>query len=173
MAISQRKRFDILQRDRFTCQYCGGTPPLAILQVDHILAVANGGGDEPENLRTACRDCNLGKRHYALMPGRVGRFITHTQDLIILDSIKRESRIRHEVMGAPNPDNWDSDRVRDESFLVDELSPIMEPAFPKDFLNKLSIVKPYRLNFDWEEAAHDLPWAELSEEAVDWRNIPF
>lgn len=34
--ISQSLRFDILKRDNFTCQYCGGKPPKAVLQVDHI-----------------------------------------------------------------------------------------------------------------------------------------
>jgi hypothetical protein len=59
--IGKRKRFEIFKRDNFTCQYCGSTPPAVILHVDHILAVANGGGNETENLTTACQGCNLGK----------------------------------------------------------------------------------------------------------------
>ena len=31
------------------------------LNVDHVLPVALGGSDEPENLTTACSDCNAGK----------------------------------------------------------------------------------------------------------------
>lgn len=60
-AISTRTRFEIFKRDRFTCQYCGRTPPTVILEIDHIVPVANGGGDERTNLVTACWDCNSGK----------------------------------------------------------------------------------------------------------------
>lgn len=54
-------RFQVLQRCNFTCTYCGRRPPEVVLQVDHILAVANGGTNRPSNLTAACRECNLGK----------------------------------------------------------------------------------------------------------------
>lgn len=54
-------RFEILLRDKFTCQYCGRKPPEVVLQVDHIHPVARGGQNTHENLTTACRDCNSGK----------------------------------------------------------------------------------------------------------------
>jgi hypothetical protein len=60
-AISKKTRFDIFKRDLFTCQYCGNHPPDAILHIDHIVAVANGGTNEPDNFITACQTCNLGK----------------------------------------------------------------------------------------------------------------
>lgn len=66
MAFSKRKRFEIFKRDAFTCQYCGNTPPTVVLEVDHILAVANGGDDDPLNLTTSCFDCNRGKSDVAL-----------------------------------------------------------------------------------------------------------
>ena|ERR1019366_8655487 len=59
--IKKGQRFDILKRDGFTCQYCGRKPPVVVLHVDHILAVALGGGNEDDNLLTSCSDCNLGK----------------------------------------------------------------------------------------------------------------
>ena len=59
--LSVRTRFEVFKRDRFTCQYCGRTPPDVILHVDHIIAVADGGENDPTNLTTACADCNLGK----------------------------------------------------------------------------------------------------------------
>lgn len=59
--ISKRKRFEILNRDNFTCQYCGRKAPNVELEVDHIKAVANGGTNDDENLITACHDCNIGK----------------------------------------------------------------------------------------------------------------
>jgi hypothetical protein len=61
MAISKKLRFDIFKRDQFTCQYCGSHPPDIILHIDHMLPVAEGGGNEQDNLVTSCSDCNLGK----------------------------------------------------------------------------------------------------------------
>jgi hypothetical protein len=60
-AISARDRFEVFKRDRFTCAYCGGKPPEVVLHVDHITPVAKGGTNDPTNLITSCRDCNLGK----------------------------------------------------------------------------------------------------------------
>lgn len=61
MAVSRRLRFEILKRDRHTCRYCGASAPDVALHVDHVTPVALGGSDEPTNLVTACKDCNLGK----------------------------------------------------------------------------------------------------------------
>lgn len=80
MAISTRIRFEIFKRDRFTCQYCGRTPPDVLLHVDHIVPRADGGSDDPENLRTACRDCNLGKAARPLEAGSL-RPAVSTEDL--------------------------------------------------------------------------------------------
>ena len=60
-AISKKTRFEVFKRDGFACQYCGAHPPQAILHVDHIVPVAEGGGNEDTNLVTACDHCNLGK----------------------------------------------------------------------------------------------------------------
>lgn len=59
--ISKKVRFEIFKRDGFACSYCGATPPGAMLHVDHINPVANGGGNESVNLVTACESCNQGK----------------------------------------------------------------------------------------------------------------
>lgn len=58
---SLRLRFAILERDAFTCRYCGRKAPDVELHVDHVVAIARGGTNEPENLVTSCADCNLGK----------------------------------------------------------------------------------------------------------------
>lgn len=64
-------------RDGFTCQDCGVfhafvnehgmTIPIddGQLEVHHILPVSMGGGDEPQNLVTLCKDCHK-KRHIRL-----------------------------------------------------------------------------------------------------------
>jgi len=59
--ISKKTRFEIFKRDGFACQYCGRRPPEVLLEIDHITPVCEDGGDEAENLLTACFDCNRGK----------------------------------------------------------------------------------------------------------------
>lgn len=55
-------RYAILERDDFTCQYCGRKAPDVALEVDHIIPVSNGGTNNPSNLKTACFECNSQKR---------------------------------------------------------------------------------------------------------------
>lgn len=59
--IGKRLRFEIFKRDEFTCVYCGAHPPQALLEVDHVHPVAEGGENDEDNLVTACFDCNRGK----------------------------------------------------------------------------------------------------------------
>lgn len=54
-------RFEIFKRDAFACCYCGKTPPQVLLEVDHLHPVCEGGTDDPDNLLTACFECNRGK----------------------------------------------------------------------------------------------------------------
>lgn len=65
-AIPRKMRFEVLKRDGFRCTYCGASGDGVELHVDHELAEANGGKTEMSNLRTACRDCNLGKGAWPL-----------------------------------------------------------------------------------------------------------
>lgn len=61
-AMTPSLRYDILQRDGFRCQLCGATQADgAKLHVDHIIPVSKGGKTVPENLRTLCEECNIGK----------------------------------------------------------------------------------------------------------------
>lgn len=59
--FSKKERFEILQRDRFTCQYCGMRAPDVILHIDHVVPLAKGGSNEFDNLKVACQSCNSGK----------------------------------------------------------------------------------------------------------------
>lgn len=61
MAVSKRTRFEVLRRDEYACRYCGATAPDAKLVVDHVMPVALGGSDKPENLVSCCSSCNGGK----------------------------------------------------------------------------------------------------------------
>lgn len=59
--IQPGQRWRIFARDSFTCRYCGQQPPDVVLEVDHVVAVANSGSNDDDNLVTACVDCNRGK----------------------------------------------------------------------------------------------------------------
>lgn len=61
-------RMRVMKRDRFICTYCGVPGAEAELEVDHIIAVANGGSHHISNLTTACRSCNQAKGVKNLKP---------------------------------------------------------------------------------------------------------
>lgn len=100
--MNQRLRFQALQRDAFTCQYCGRKAPDVVLEVDHVIPRSSGGSDSLENLRTACRECNQGK-HCAplteeldLGPERLERHRLHEAlelGLEVLDAESSEHRL--------------------------------------------------------------------------------
>lgn len=67
ITIPRDQRFSILYRDGFSCRYCGARPPRKGLRVDHIVPVDAGGAlTDPENLITACNDCNSGKSNQVI-----------------------------------------------------------------------------------------------------------
>jgi hypothetical protein len=60
--VSHTLRFQVLLRDRFTCQYCGAKAPQARVEVEHIVPPKQGGAaTNPANLICSCRECNRGK----------------------------------------------------------------------------------------------------------------
>lgn len=60
--LTKKLRYEILERDGYKCVLCGRTvKDGAILHIDHITPISKGGKTIPENLRTLCSDCNLGK----------------------------------------------------------------------------------------------------------------
>jgi len=69
--IGPKLRFEIFKRDSFKCQYCGATAPNALLRVDHINPVSNGGDNNILNLITSCFDCNSGKSNRLLSENSV------------------------------------------------------------------------------------------------------
>lgn len=61
--IARNLRRAVLDAHAGKCHYCGEPAT----HVDHIIASAAGGSDEPSNLIAACRTCNLGKGARPLM----------------------------------------------------------------------------------------------------------
>lgn len=93
-AISKKLRFEVFKRDGFICQYCGAHPPTVILHVDHILAVAEGGKNNIDNLVTSCLSCNLGKGARSLQS------IPQSLQEKALDIAEKEAQVRgyHEII---------------------------------------------------------------------------
>lgn len=50
----------VMQRDNFTCGYCGSKE--APFHCDHVVPVSKGGATHPDNLICACSPCNLDKK---------------------------------------------------------------------------------------------------------------
>lgn len=49
----------VFARDRWTCRICGSrNAPKPRLEVDHIVAVKDGGSHHPDNLRVLCSTCH-------------------------------------------------------------------------------------------------------------------
>lgn len=69
--LGSQYRWMILQRDDFTCQFCGSRPGNEHLQVDHLLPVSKGGSDHENNLIAACARCNKGKSALIAIPRRM------------------------------------------------------------------------------------------------------
>jgi hypothetical protein len=62
--VSNKMRFQVMKRDASTCKVCGRSPALSPglqLHVDHVDPYSRGGETTLDNLRTLCRDCNVGK----------------------------------------------------------------------------------------------------------------
>ena len=57
-AIPNELRWQVFERDNYTCQHCGSRKHLS---VDHILAESKGGLMVLENLQTLCSSCNSRK----------------------------------------------------------------------------------------------------------------
>ncbi len=56
--ISEALRWEVWERDNFTCKNCGKR---RFLTVDHVVPLATGGATEKANLQTLCKSCNSQK----------------------------------------------------------------------------------------------------------------
>lgn len=54
-------RRNLVRRDQSTCQYCGSSPGLGDLSIDHVMPRSKGGGTSWENCVLACVRCNRRK----------------------------------------------------------------------------------------------------------------
>jgi hypothetical protein len=56
--ISNSKRKRILKKYGYECVHCGGKIQDKELEIDHIIPVVYGGGNEDSNLQVLCSSCN-------------------------------------------------------------------------------------------------------------------
>ena len=54
-------RNNVFRRDDYKCQYCGCTPGVNYLTLDHVLPRAQGGKTTWDNIVSACKPCNSRK----------------------------------------------------------------------------------------------------------------
>ncbi|MCL2518400.1 MAG: HNH endonuclease [Oscillospiraceae bacterium] len=123
--LSRKLRFEVLKRDRFTCQYCGKKSPDVTLQIDHVTPVSKGGTDDIINLVTSCPDCNQGKTNVLLDDNSaLGRQREHLENL-------QERREQIEMMFE-----WKKslDVLKDHStdLFVDYIKDIVSPYEPTE-----------------------------------------
>lgn len=59
-------RKNIYERDNYTCQYCGDTPKIKDLNIDHIVPRSKGGRNSWTNLVCSCIRCNTRKADKSL-----------------------------------------------------------------------------------------------------------
>lgn len=106
-SLRKSARFAIFQRDGFTCAYCGRRPPNAVLEIDHIVPLAEGGTNDDTNLITSCEDCNAGKGKKVLVgpgpkPDVEVDYLAAQQELAELERYNRlkaqRDRVREEVI---------------------------------------------------------------------------
>lgn len=95
-ALSVRTRFEIFKRDNFTCRYCSRTTPDVVLEIDHVVPVAEGGSDDPMNLVTACWQCNSGKSDVPLSQAITGED-PHDRAILLLEK-QRQLREYDQVL---------------------------------------------------------------------------
>ncbi len=96
-ALSVRTRFEIFKRDGFTCRYCNRTTPDVVLEIDHVVPVAEGGTDDPLNLVTACWECNSGKAAVPLSEVITGED-PHDRAILLLEK-QRQLKEYDRVLG--------------------------------------------------------------------------
>ncbi len=66
-AVPKKVRFEVMQRDGFSCRLCGrGQVEGVKLQLDHRIPISRGGTNDLSNLQTLCEDCNQGKSNRLL-----------------------------------------------------------------------------------------------------------
>lgn len=139
MSVSKKARFEVFKRDNFTCQYCGKTPPSAILEVDHIRPRSKRGKDNIENLITSCFDCNRGKAGNPLSCIPKSIKDTSTELAEREDQLKEYRKLLSRIERRKNADVAKIEYVFREYFEKYYLKSIFKENIKLKFIDKLPI----------------------------------
>jgi hypothetical protein len=142
IGLTKTIRFEVFKRDNFTCQYCGAKAPEAVLRVDHIKPVAEGGDNHAMNLITSCFPCNAGKGAREI------------SDNAILDKQRQqieelnERRLQLEMMME-----WRNEVLSLDGLKVEKLVSIINGKSPKLCVSQAGIenVEKWVKQFSFEE----------------------
>ncbi len=140
MSISKKDRFEVFKRDDFKCQYCGRTPPEITLEVDHINPKSKGGGDNYENLISACFDCNRGKGDIELC--KIPNTLQNNYEILQEreNQIKEYNKLLKKIEKRTNKDIYEVDKIYREVtyYGVNDLSDLYKISVRK-FIDKLGL----------------------------------
>lgn len=154
-SVPRRLRFEILRRDEYTCRYCGASAPHATLTIDHVVPVALGGGDDPSNLVTACKDCNAGKG--STSPDEKIVEDVDAAALLLSRALERAAEIRRgEISNFDNIcirfrtewiDIWGSDRNIPYTFDASLKSFLSRGLTPDEVIRYIAVTATSRVTF--------------------------
>ena len=112
MYLSGKKRFDILKRDDFTCQYCGKKAPEVELQLDHVIPLAKGGKTVEDNLIISCSVCNKGKGDVGLEESEEDKYIISPDYFADTDAKSRAVKFWSESKGSAGQATIDANYLK-------------------------------------------------------------
>ncbi len=126
--ITHKLRFDVLERDKYTCQYCGASPhgkrnngEEVELVVDHIVPLDKGGDNKLTNLITACWICNEGKKNRELARTTLRREYNLPEDLLeIVQEVTEDNDFEQWKQFWVKPEH---EEVREMMYDMNELIP--------------------------------------------------
>lgn len=121
---SRSTRFKVLQRDGFTCFYCGRRAPDVVLDVDHKVPFREGGTDDMDNLVAACVDCNTGKSGHALEDARAS-----DSDMRAHTPMSSASMLSSPLLSSPllsNPNQAAPSRATDQRYGLPHITEVSQ-----------------------------------------------
>lgn len=132
--VTHKLRFAVLERDKFTCHYCGRSPktnPELELVVDHVIPIEAGGKNEEENLVTACWECNEGKKNKRLdssLPVKVWRF--NNQDILKTADISTNSAFQEFMLNPVHSEEreflYQTNEIEGKQFCIKDCKACIE-----------------------------------------------
>lgn len=134
--MNKKLRFEIFKRDGFICRYCGQKPPDAVLEVDHILPVCEGGQDEPANLITSCFACNRGKGKRGL-----GETLPHIDELEALAALQELAERKMHLKGQMSLARETADLQGEAATLITDMLHDLHPMMEERHIQRASLLQ--------------------------------